>query len=699
LAKDPISELPNATKELKAINKEVTLLEAGLKRVLGLTSKATKSITGIFSSSTGQSTGMGLGVSNAQFGAAGSTGGVSLMPWAYTKGGTAAVAGAQGVLGLAGAAYSALPGLSTVVPRATGFYQATTMLPGTTRAGLTASTMQNMRGGITGPNEDVAATNILANSFGLMGGNLARGQQEVRGAALGLAIPNATAASAIGSMHTGEFSGGMYQYGISTLDVKTGQTRPTQEIAQQIYQRVMGNKKLTPAQLEFSMREGSLNRFLNDTTSKEQQALLRPMIQQIALGGNGNLLTGTGANNPLTDTLYKQTTSDMSLANRATDPMLKGYATTTSLLVSLNASLEGLPDKFFQLKGSIDALTMSKPGSAVSGVVGTAVTVAGTIGTGMVVRSVFKKMAASAATKAAATAAAGGATAAGATAIEQGAVQTAGKVATKVGFGVLGKAIPVVGGAYAGATGQGFWSTVGTSALIAGGIAGVATGGAAALPAALVAGGLTALGWLGAKALKSMTSTAQTAVAAGQQTSGVGQGNFSLPANADPNLVQTLTSAGFTGQSLVTAYGVARAESGGNATSYNGKGLDKSYGLFQINMENNDPRNPNMGTKRNAAYLKKYGSIGYKGPQSLYDPAINSKIAYDMSKGGTNFQPWTTYTKGTYANQLTPGANGGQTVNINLKIDKASEAEAVALAKRVKDILTKDKSLQAMGTK
>jgi hypothetical protein len=225
-------------------------------------------------------------------------------------------------------------------------------------------------------------------------------------------------------------------------------------------------------------------------------------------------------------------------------------------------------------------------------------------------------------------------------------------------------------------------------------------GGVGAIPGALAAGGLAALGWLGVKAIKAMSSTASSAISAGQNTSGVGQSNFSLPADADPQLVQTLTSAGFTGQSLVTAYGIARAESGGRAKAFNPTGMDESYGLFQINMENKDPRNPNMGAKRNAAYLKKYGSMGYKGPQSLYDPAINAKIAYDMSKGGTNFQPWTTYTSGKYQNQLTPGNNtGGQTVNINLKIDKASEAEAVALAKRVKDILMKDKSLSAMGTK
>lgn len=693
MAKDPISELPQATKELKAVNKEVNLLEAGLKRILGVSGSVARSITGIFSSSTGQSTGLGLGVSNAQFSAAG-TNGASLMPWAYTKAGTAAVAGAQGVLGLAGAAYSALPSLSTVVPRATGFYQATTMLPGVSRQQLTNSTMANMRGGITGPNEDVAATNILVNSFGMMGQNLAQSQQEVRGAALGLAIPNATAAQAIGSMHTGEMSGSLYQYGISTLDVKTGKVRSMQEIAQQIYNRVFQGKKITAAQFEFSNREGALNRFLNDTTNAQQQSILRPMLEKIATGGNGNLLTQTGADNPLTSTLYKQTTSDMALTNRATDPMLQGYATVTDALVKVNSALSTLPDSIYKTKGAFDAFSMSKPGSAVSGVLSTAVGVAGTIGTGMVVRSVFKKMAESTAAKAAAEAG-GGAVAA---ATEAGAVQTAGKVAAKVGLGALGKAVPILGGAIEGYTGQSFLSSVGTSAAV-GGAFGAMAGGVGAIPGALIAGGLTALGWLGGKAIKAMTSTATQAVAAGNQASGIGQGNLSLPANADPNLVQTLASAGFTGQSLVTAYGIAKAESGGNATSYNGKGLDKSYGLFQINLENKDPRNPNMGTKRNAAYLKKYASLGYKGPQSLYDPTINAKIAYDMSKGGTDFQPWSTYNSGSYANQLTPGANGGQTVNINLTIAKASDAEAVALAKRVKDILTKDKSLQAMGTK
>lgn len=662
MAKDPISELSGVNKELKNLNSEIKLLEAGLKRITGLAGKAFGAATGVFSSGgLGQGSNMMLGTQNAQFGSAGTMGG-SMMPWAYSKTASATIGGVQLGLGLAGAAYSALPGLSTVMPRATGFYQATTMLPGTTRAQLTSSTMSNMRGGITGPNEDVAATNILANSFGFMGSNLAQGQREVRGAALGLALPNATAAQAIGSMHTGDFSGRMYQLGISTLDVKTGQVRAPEDIARQMYQRVMGNKTLTKAQMEFSMREGTLNKFLNDTTDSTQQAILRPLIQQIALGQNPSLQTMTGKDNPLTNTLYAQQSSDMALANRATEPMIQGYQTVTQQLVNLNSSLQGLPDSFFKLKGALDSLGLSNTGNAVSGAVGAVVGAAGTVATGAVLRSVLKA----------------------------GAGEAAKTGAKAVGLGALGKAAPILGGAFGAATGQGLLSSVFTSAAV-GGAFGMSAGPGGALAGALGAGAFSALGWLGANAFKAMSSTA---------TQGLGTANLNLPANADTQLIQTLQSAGFTGQGLVTAYGVAKAESGGNSNAYNGKGLDKSYGLFQINMENNDPRNPDMGKKRNASYLKKYKSIGYTGPESLLDPNINAKIAYDISKQGTKFNPWSTYNSGSYQNQLgSGGVTGNNTVNINLKIDKASDAEAVAFAKKVKDLLIKDTSLSSMGSK
>ena len=104
----------------------------------------------------------------------------------------------------------------------------------------------------------------------------------------------------------------------------------------------------------------------------------------------------------------------------------------------------------------------------------------------------------------------------------------------------------------------------------------------------------------------------------------------------DEQLMSTLKAAGFTGSNLTNAFNIAKTESGGRpgALNPNAKTGDYSEGLFQINMIGD------LGKQRNAQYLKDYASIGYKGAQSLYDPTINAKIAYDISHGGTNWHPW-----------------------------------------------------------
>lgn len=87
----------------------------------------------------------------------------------------------------------------------------------------------------------------------------------------------------------------------------------------------------------------------------------------------------------------------------------------------------------------------------------------------------------------------------------------------------------------------------------------------------------------------------------------------------------TAEKAGFTGTSAVTATAIALAESGGNTTitHVNSNG-SIDYGLWQIN------------------------SVHGYDPQSLLDPDFNAKAAYAISSGGTDFQPWTTYTTGRY---------------------------------------------------
>ena len=112
----------------------------------------------------------------------------------------------------------------------------------------------------------------------------------------------------------------------------------------------------------------------------------------------------------------------------------------------------------------------------------------------------------------------------------------------------------------------------------------------------------------------------------------------SKTALTNDQLKNVLSAAGFKGSSLDTAFKVARAESGGRPGALNPDAStgDYSQGLFQINMIGQ------MGQDRNAKYLKDYASIGYKGPESLYDPSINAKIAYDISHGGTVWsKAWT----------------------------------------------------------
>src|SRR5690348_5886439 len=89
------------------------------------------------------------------------------------------------------------------------------------------------------------------------------------------------------------------------------------------------------------------------------------------------------------------------------------------------------------------------------------------------------------------------------------------------------------------------------------------------------------------------------------------------------------------------AYAIAMAESGGNAKAFNGNANtgDKSYGLFQINMLGG------MGPER----LKQYG-LGSN--DDLYDAVRNAQVAYKMSKGGTDWSPWSTYKRGDYRKYL-----------------------------------------------
>lgn len=90
--------------------------------------------------------------------------------------------------------------------------------------------------------------------------------------------------------------------------------------------------------------------------------------------------------------------------------------------------------------------------------------------------------------------------------------------------------------------------------------------------------------------------------------------------------------AGFKGRALNNAINVVYHESHGNTFDHNtnAKTGDNSYGLFQVNMLGE------MGVKRKV-WLK------LDSYSQLFDPITNARVAYKLSKGGTDFSDWPSY--------------------------------------------------------
>lgn len=104
-------------------------------------------------------------------------------------------------------------------------------------------------------------------------------------------------------------------------------------------------------------------------------------------------------------------------------------------------------------------------------------------------------------------------------------------------------------------------------------------------------------------------------------------------------IASAAASAGIPRDKLAVAVAIALAESGGDTNAYNGKGMDDSYGLWQINMIGA------MGPVRRQQF-------GIGSNQELFNPAINARAMAFISAQGKNWTPWTTYTRGTYLTHM-----------------------------------------------
>jgi hypothetical protein len=106
---------------------------------------------------------------------------------------------------------------------------------------------------------------------------------------------------------------------------------------------------------------------------------------------------------------------------------------------------------------------------------------------------------------------------------------------------------------------------------------------------------------------------------------------------SDSDLVELLKAVGFKGKRLKTAWAVAKAESNGRPLAFNGNVNtgDSSYGVYQINMLQG------LGPDRREKFNLDHNV-------DLLNPVINAKVAFHMTKGGTNWSAWSSYNKGAH---------------------------------------------------
>lgn len=106
---------------------------------------------------------------------------------------------------------------------------------------------------------------------------------------------------------------------------------------------------------------------------------------------------------------------------------------------------------------------------------------------------------------------------------------------------------------------------------------------------------------------------------------------------------------------IATAVAVATAESGRRTEAHNPRGCDDSYGLWQINMVEGRSGCDNLGPSRRQQY-------GLRSNEDLWDPMTNAQAMAAISSNGSNWNPWSVYTNGTYRIHLGTGRSAANAI-------------------------------------
>lgn len=659
-------------------------------------------------------------------------------------------------MALPAGAYAATPDLSLTMARSVGYYQAALKSPGLSRGQLERNTMRAMGGGLSSVGSDAAVAAMLAGRGYTPGSkNYLQASAEAGGAYKYLGMDNAAAASAISGFQTGPMGANLYQYGIETYDPRTGKDKTTGQLARQLM-NVMGGSGATPEQVRQSKQRGALGANLATMGfDAAQQEMLYQAMLDISSGRDPDLRKakpGQGNANTMLTAAGRMNTSQTGLMTKAEDSMIKGFENAADTVEAFNRALLNVVEPLGYLKGVIGGVGGTNLG-------------AGIATTGALASSGISNMAGSSkggalwsAIKAFFRGGAtsgygagfgsnlgprgGGAPVSGAVSAGYGAKDNSGiwsasnnkhtgtDYAVPIGTPVTATMVGTVSSTDAGPdygtsiiidSANGYQTvyghlssrnvTVGQTIMpgqVIGksGDSGNTTGphlhyevrkgsnnpiDPSQLPAQY--GGMSPISLTGTAAERNSSAAGASSGASSPYRGG----KDSLSNEA---LRSVLTGAGFTGD-LTNAMNVVRQESGGRPGALNPDG-EYSMGIFQVNMSGG------MGDRRNANYLKKYAEYGYTGRESLYDPAINARIAYDISLGGTKWSDaWVNTSKklglgggtsGYGASIPAPSVGGSKTVHITVKFDEANERSAKAFAKQVQSYLDERNNNSMIGS-
>ena len=766
------------------LNKQVKDLLGNVKSLAGVTAQSLGGVKGMLMG--GGARGLGFGSQgNVMGGALGAFSTPAGMGAAVSMGGAVQAVGglAQMAIAPVATAYGATMDSSGIVNRASAYNSAALMSGTGNRTAIAQATFSALKGGLTGVGSDAQVASILAGSGYTAGTtNYLGAAAQVGGAARYLNMGNQQASAAVAGMQSGAFAANAYQYGITTMNAN-GSFKSTSDISKQIMKTFMPTdakgislvtgKKVTAETINTSFLKGNLGPILEGLgLSADQQTLVRQAMIDTVSGKNPDLASKTAAGNPASAALRMNTSQTM-IQQASEKNTIKGLNAAATTVEVFNNNMKDVISSMALFKGYLDGMSGTNAGkgikagahsawSGIKNLAGGALKVAGAVALGAIMLgggnpgyggSFTRKGARGGGTP--------GSPVPGIQTAGYGAVDTSG-IWSSTGNQHKGVDYAAPLGTPVHATmpgvvsGDSISSDYGNAILIdhpngystlyahlsnkevspgsqvnAGqeigkvGQSGNTTGPGLHYEVRKGKNNPVNPGELGSMG-GSPLGTAITMSNKGSKNSGGSGASLKIGgapkgsnlAATDSALLSVLQKAGFTGDALTNAYNVAKAESGGRpgALNPNASSGDYSMGLFQINMIGS------LGTARNAQYLKQYKDIGYKGPESLYDPAINAKIAYDISKGGTKWSDaWVNTSKKLGIGGGTPGYGasvhspvatdtvlGAATVNqgtsnsknvyITVKIDQANEASAISFAKKVQSILDNKNNNHLIGS-